>query len=304
VKTGGKRSNTLVCFGAILFLAVGSACRSRAIQSSVEDTSGPEKSTSARIIEADDFYRQRKDLSNARRGIIALGQARTRDSGNYEVAWKLARLEYYLGSHAKDDAEREAAFRDGIEAGKAAVQLQDNKADGHFWLGANYGGSAQTSILASLSSIQDIRAQMEKVLELDESYQGGSAYLGLGELYFKAPKVLGGDSKKAVEYLEKGLRFGSDNALLHLRLAEAYHALGRDQDARKQIDFILKMKPDPDYVPEYADAVAGAKELEKRIKENSIVSGTDFSLWLCIGYRLKSMPLFVASCLLGGPWTK
>jgi len=266
VKTGGKRGILLMYFGVILFLAVGSGCRNRPVQSSEEGASGPEKTTGERITEADDLYRQRKDLSNARRGIIALRQARTRDSGNYEVAWKLSRFEYYLGSHAKDDTEREAAFREGIEAGKTAVQLQDNKADGHFWLGANYGGSAEMSVLASLSSFQDIRTQMEKVIELDETYASGSAYLGLGQLYLKAPRVLGGDSKKAVEYLEKGLRFGSANALLHLRLAEAYHALGRDEDARQQIDFILKMKPDPDYVPEYEDAVAGAKELEKRIQ--------------------------------------
>jgi hypothetical protein len=266
VKTGRKRRPLLTYFGAILFLTAGAGCRDRSLQSSDSDRSGPEKNTSERISEADDFYRQRKDLSNARRGIIALRQAYTRDSGNYEVAWKLARLEYYLGSHAKEDAEREAAFRDGTEAGQAAVQLQDSKAEGHFWLGANYGGSAEMSVLASLSSFQDIRTQMEKVLELDESYESGSAYLGLGELYLKAPRVLGGDSKKAVEYLEKGLRFGSNNALLHLRLAEAYHALGRDQDAQKQVDFILKMTPDPDYVPEYDDAVAGAKMLQKRIQ--------------------------------------
>src|SRR6266404_2489038 len=266
VKTGRKRSILLVYFGVILFLAAGSGCRDHPVQSSEDDKAGPEKSTSDRIIEADDFYRQRKDLSNTRRGIIALRQARARDSGNYEVAWKLARFEYYLGSHAKDDAEREAAFRDGIEAGKTAVQIQDNKADGHFWLGANYGGSAEMSVLASLSSFQDIRTQMEKVIELDESYASGSAYLGLGQLYLKAPRVLGGDSKKAVDYLEKGLRVGNNNALLHLRLAEAYHAQGRDQDSRQQIDFILKMTPDPDFVPEYEDAVAGAKVLEKRIQ--------------------------------------
>jgi hypothetical protein len=242
------------------------SCGNRAADPVQSGTGGPEKTTAQSIEEADAFYSQRNDLSNARRGVIALRQALTSATGNYEVAWKLARLDYFVGTHSKDEAERSEAFRDGIEAGKSAVMLQDNKADGHFWLGANYGGSAEMSILASLSSIQDIRAQMEKVIQLDESYQGGSAYLGLGELYLKAPKVFGGDSKKAVEYLEKGLRFGSDNALLRLRLAEGYHALGRDQDAQKQIDFILKMTPDPNYVPEYNDAEAGAKVLEKRIQ--------------------------------------
>ncbi len=266
MKIGGKRGMLLCFLTTVLAVAVGSSCRNRAAEPTKSGGAAPEKSTSESISEADALYSQRKDLSNVRRGIIALRQARTRDSGNYEAAWKLARLDYFLGSHAKDEAERDAAFRDGIDAGKSAVLLQDNKADGHFWLGANYGGSAEMSILASLSSIQDIRAQLEKVIELDESYAGGSAYLGLGQLYLKAPKMLGGDSKKAVEYLEKGLRFGSNNALLRLRLAEGYHALGRDQDAKKQIDFILKMTPDADYVPEYDDAVAGAKVLEKRIQ--------------------------------------
>jgi tetratricopeptide (TPR) repeat protein len=265
-KIGGKRGGLLQCLIIALMVAGSSSCQNHPAESTEGGSAGPEKSTSESIAEADALYGQRKDLLNVRRGIIALRQARTRDSGNYEAAWKLARLDYFLASHVQDDAQRDAAFRDGIDAGKAAVLLQDNKADGHFWLGSNYGGSAEMSILASLSSIQDIRTQMEKVIELDESYQAGSAYLGLGQLYLKAPKVLGGDSKKAVEYLEKGLRFGSNNALLRLRLAEGYHALGRDQEAQKQIDFILKMTPDADYLPEYDDAVVGAKVLEKRIQ--------------------------------------
>ncbi len=266
MKKARKVVTFLVGVGVSCVLAGGSGCRNNSQEPGQERPASSKMSTSDRISEADAFYRQRKDLSNARRAIISLKQARISEAGNYEAAWKLAKAEYYLGTHAKDDAEREAAFRDGIEAGKAAVQLQDNKPDGHFWLGANYGGSAEMSILASLSSIQDIRGQMEKVLQLDEGYEGGSAYLALGQLYLKAPRVLGGDSKKAVEYLEKGLRFGPDNALLRLRLAEAYHAVGRDGDARKQIENIRKLVPTPDYAPEYDDAVAGANELERRIQ--------------------------------------
>lgn len=266
MKIGLKHDVLLCCLLALLGALGSSACRNSTADPAEAGNAGPEKSVAESIAEADGLYAQRKDLATARKGIIALRQARIRDTGNYEAAWKLARLDYFLGSHSKDDAERDAAFRDGIEAGKSAVLIQDNKADGHFWLGANYGGSAELSILASLSSIQDIRTELEKVIQLDESYAAGSAYLGLGQLYLKAPKVMGGDSKKAVDYLEKGLRFGSNNALLRLRLAEGYHALGRDQDAQKQIDFILKMTPDPDFMPEYDDAVAGAKVLEKRIQ--------------------------------------
>jgi TRAP transporter TatT component family protein len=156
-----------------------------------------------RIAEADVLYSQRKDLAKVRSAIFVLRQAQIADDVNYEVASRLAKFNYYLGAHGSDDGERESAFRDGIEAGKTAVHLQDNRADGHFWLGANYGGSAEMSLLVGFSNFQDIRGEMERVIEIDERYEAGSAYMVLGQLYLKAPRMLGGDNKKALEYLEK-----------------------------------------------------------------------------------------------------
>jgi len=215
--------------------------------------------------EADQLYSQREDLSKVRLGVALLRQARTADYGSYEAAWKLARISYYLGAHTEDERERDEAFREGTEAGKTAVQLSSEKPEGHFWLGANYGGSAEHSTLAGLSNIEDIRREMEAVLRIDEQFQAGSAYLVLGQLYLEAPRLFGGDYRKALEYLEKGLRFGSNNPLLRLRLAEAYHEANRDAEARKQTDVLLKMTPDPDYVPEYKEAADKAKKLLEKI---------------------------------------
>ena len=53
-------------------------------------------------------------------------------------------------------------------------------------------------------------------------------------LYLKAPRILGGDVSKAIEYLEKGLKFGPNNALMRLRLAEAYAEANRNDDAQKR----------------------------------------------------------------------
>ncbi len=218
-----------------------------------------------KISEADQLYSQREDVSKVRLGVALLRQARTADYGSYEVAWKLARISYYLGAHTQDERERDEAFREGTEAGKTAVQLSTEKPEGHFWLGANYGGSAQHSTLAGLSNIEDIRREMEAVLRIDEQFEGGSAYMVLGQLYLEAPRFFGGGYRKALEYLEKGLRFGSSNPPLRLRLAEAYHEANRDAEARKQIDVLLKMTPDPDYVPEHKEAVDKAKKLLEKI---------------------------------------
>ena len=182
--------------------------------------------------QAEEFYAQRSDLMKVRQGLIVLRQASTASPSDYEIAWRLAKFNYFLGKHSSDDTEKDRAFRDGIEAGKLAVKLNENKPEGHFWLGANYGGNAEISTLGSLTDIQDIKREMETVLKLDEGFESGSAYMALGQMYLKAPKVLGGDTDKASEYFEKGLKVGPNNGLLYLRLAQAYAQDHRTADAR------------------------------------------------------------------------
>jgi hypothetical protein len=227
---------------------------------------GDPKAAAEKLSAADKLYPLREDLEKIRQAVVLVRQARSSDYGSFEAAWKLAKFDYYLGEHTIDDREQDEVFREGVEAGKAAVKLQPEKPEGHFWLGANYGGSAEHSTLAGLSSVQDIQTEMTAVLKLDEGFQSGSAYLVLGQLYLKAPRMLGGDSQKAVENLEKGLRFGANNGFLRLRLAEAYHSVNRDADARKQIEALLTLTPDPNYVPEQKEAVEKAKKLVEQLR--------------------------------------
>jgi tetratricopeptide (TPR) repeat protein len=222
-----------------------------------------------RIAEAEPLYEAREDLTKARVAVAALRQARTADYGNYGAAWKLARAAFYVGDHTDNDDERDDMFREGTDAGKAAVKLEPNRPEGHFWLGANYGGAAAHSTIANLSSFQDIKTEMETVLKIDESFQGYSAYLGLGRLYLQAPRVLGGDSLKAIEYLEKGLKLSPNNSVMRFHLAEAYQANNRDAEAKKQIEAILAATPDPKYMAEHKDAVAKARKLLEKIEANT-----------------------------------
>ncbi len=201
-----------------------------------------------------------------RQGIVSLRQAQADDPANYDLAWRLAKFDYYLGAHSPNSTEQDKAFHEGIDAGKLAVQLQDGKPEGHFWLGANYGGSAQISVLAGLSEIEDIKHEMKTVIKLDEGYQSGSAYMVLGQVYLESPRLLGGDTQKAIAYLEKGVKLGPTNALLRLRLAEAYAQDHRNADAQKQINALMTMKPTPDYEPEYNEAVTEARKLQDKIK--------------------------------------
>jgi tetratricopeptide (TPR) repeat protein len=246
-----------------LLLLTVTSCRKGTSETEIRGASRPSPEA---IAEADKLYPGRADLTKVRQGLVVLRQAQADDASNYELAWRLAKFNYYLGAHSPEPTEQEKAFREGVLAGQLAVRLQDGKPEGHFWLGANYGGKAEMSVLSGLSEFEDIKREMEAVLKVDEGYQAGSAYLALGRLYLEAPRFLGGDSQKAIEYLEKGLRFGPDNALLRSRLAEAYFAVHRNDDARKQIDILLAMKPAAGYEPEHAEALAEVKELQARMK--------------------------------------
>lgn len=259
-----KIINRLSFILVICVLACGaSACASKVQES---PPAAAIESASELIAEADKLYAGREDIARVRAALTMLRRARAVESSNYEAAWRIGQFAHYLGAHTTDEAERDKAFREGVEASKAAAELQPQKPEGHFWLGANYGGVAQHSTLAGLTAVDDITTEMEIVLKLDEGFQGGSAYLALGQLYLEAPRMLGGDSQKALAFLEKGLRFGENNALLRLRLAEAYVAVKRNEDARKQLDAINTLKPDPNFLPEYKDAVAEAQKLRDKIQ--------------------------------------
>ena len=254
--------------GAILicFVLLATSCNEGLHE---ESPAADSASATTDVNSADQLYAQRADLTQLRRGIVSLRQAETKDPGNYDAAWKLSKFDYYLATHTDDSKERDDAFRAGIDAGKTAVQLQNDKPDGHFWLGANYGGAAEQSAIQGLATVKDIQSEMETVLRLDQGYQDGSAYMVLGLVDLNTPGIVGGDPKKAVEEMEQGLRFGEPNAFLHLHLAEAYNKVGRNDDARRELKKILSLTPDPNYLPEYKEASAAAQKLLDEIDHGS-----------------------------------
>ena len=258
--------SALIASALITMVIAGVSCNNGAPDTPSATGGADAKMAAEKIAEAEPFYEGREDLNKARTAVTVLRQAHAADYGNYEAAWKLARAAFSVGDRTENESERDDMFREGVEAGKGAVQLQPNKPEGHFWLGANYGGRAENSTLSNLSSFQDIKGEMEQVLKLDETYEGYSAYLGLGRLYLQAPKVLGGDVKKAIEYMEKGVKLNPNNTVMRFHLAEAYEVDKRNADAKKQIEAINAATPDPKYVAEHKDAVEKSKKLLEKIE--------------------------------------
>src|SRR5215211_3975431 len=119
----------------LLIVFIGFGCDRNGAETTGSLSGGSDAAMAAnRIAEAESLWAGREDLQKARVAVAALRQARTADYGNYEATWKLARAAFYVGDHTDNHDERADMFREGTEAGKAAVQLQPDKPDGHFWL--------------------------------------------------------------------------------------------------------------------------------------------------------------------------
>ena len=139
--------------------------------------------------------------------------------------------------------------------------MDPNKPDGHFWYGANLGAQAnENPLTVGVTSVNAIRDAMQKVIELQPDYEMASAYDVLGQLEL-GTRMIGGSAEKAVELFEKGIELEKFNGETRIHLAEAFLTLNKNAEARKQLEYVLQMKPNPAYLPEYAQQVEKAKKL-------------------------------------------
>ena len=89
----------------------------------------------------------------------------------------------------KDYSEASDNFEDAIE-------IEENNAEYHFWLGQAYAGDAQNSSFISAAFIAPkIKDEFAKAVELDPTHIG--AYTGLANFHLNAPGIVGGDLEEA-----------------------------------------------------------------------------------------------------------
>ncbi len=118
----------------------------------------------------------------------------------------------------------------------------------------------RSPITVGIKSTGEIRELMNKVIEIQPNYQGASAFDALAQLEL-ATRITGGKAEKAVEYLEKGIEYDKENGYLHLHLAEAYLAVGKDAEAKKKLEYVLKMKMNPEFEIEHIEIQNAAKKM-------------------------------------------
>jgi tetratricopeptide (TPR) repeat protein len=198
----------------------------------------------------DSLYAQRAVLQSAREAADIWQSRLQQNAKDFESAWKLARARYWLGGHAPDD-QRRAFLDQGIAAARAAIALEPEKPEGHFWLAANMGALAESfGLRQGLKYRGDIKSELLTVLRLDPAFQQGSADRALGRWYFKVPGLFGGSSSKSEEHLRRSLTYNPSSSASLFFLAETLISSNRKQEARTLLEQLLAAPVDPEWAPE------------------------------------------------------
>jgi tetratricopeptide (TPR) repeat protein len=210
-------------------------------------------------VDADALYRDRENMASARQA-VELFAAEAAAGKNFDAAWKLARVTYWIGTHGPE-RERRAALERGVKAGEQAAALQPARPEGHFWLAANMGALAESfGLTQGIKYRGRIKDALTKVRDMNPSWQQGSADRALGMWYFKVPGLFGGSRKKAEEHLKQALTYNPRSTATLYFLAEVVLAERRRDEGRALLQQVLDSPIDPDWAPEDRDFKRKAQE--------------------------------------------
>lgn len=213
----------------------------------------------------DDLYARREDPAAARAAADAWATRLAASPADFESAWKLARVCYWLGTHGPD-ARRRADLERGITAADTAIRLRPGAPEGYFWRGANMGALAESfGISQGVKYRKPIREALEKVIALDPAFQQGSAGRALGRWYFKVPGLFGGSNAKSVEHLLQSLQYDPQSTASLYFLAETYIDMGKKAEARDVLRRLAAASISRDWAPEDREWKAKGEALAAKV---------------------------------------
>jgi tetratricopeptide (TPR) repeat protein len=153
----------------------------------------------------------------------------------YAAHWRIARAETELcDTDAANKTQHAAA---GIAAGRKAIELEPERAEGHYYLAQSIGYSVQDQKGDSKELVAEIVRHAEKAGQIDEKFDHAGPIRFLGALYAKAPAppLSIGDPEKAVKMLKRAVELDGAFPANHIYLADALVADERFPEADEVI---------------------------------------------------------------------
>jgi tetratricopeptide (TPR) repeat protein len=115
-----------------------------------------------------------------------------------------------------------------------------------------------------------LNKQLDEVLRLDPNH--ANALAARGGMLMKLPRIFGGNTTKGVEYLEKAVALDSTAIGKRLELAEAYHIVGREDDAKATAQSALEVAKQLDQPERVATCERFIVELAKSCSGCAVAS--------------------------------
>jgi tetratricopeptide (TPR) repeat protein len=201
--------------------------------------------------DADVFYNDREHLASAQKAADIWAGRLAANPRDFDSAFKLAQARYWLGTNGLPAPERKGALEQGISAARAAIAVNPNRPEGHFWLAANMGALAESfGLRQGIKYRGQIKDALLMTLKLDPAFLDGSADRALGRWYFKVPGMFGGSNKESEAHLRKSLTYNPSSIISHIFLAETLADMGRKDEARKEAQAAIDAPLDRNWAPE------------------------------------------------------
>lgn len=178
-----------------------------------------------RFDQGDAAFKKRGDQAQAKQALDEYRKLFTETPNDPEAGWRFAMACYFYGLRFMKDKklkhERADLYKEGRDAGRAALKAKPECAPCHFWTAINmalYGDTV--GILKTLFTLGEIKDHLKESLGIDPKYAYSGAYRLLGLIEQKLPGILGGSDDRAREYLEKAIATSPDEPLNYEFLAK------------------------------------------------------------------------------------
>jgi hypothetical protein len=130
----------------------------------------------------------------------------------------------HRGEDATAKEAKLAAYRDGLQWAERAVAADDNNADAHYARFANQGRIMQLEGSVNPLNVLAANRELDRALQLNPNH--ADALAARGGMYRQLPWVLGGNLKKAAEYLNRAVALDANACGSRIELAETYRDMG------------------------------------------------------------------------------
>ncbi|HUJ11846.1 MAG TPA: tetratricopeptide repeat protein [Verrucomicrobiae bacterium] len=214
------------------------------------------------------WAQQPRNLARVTDAARMLEQAARAIPDNYDAQCEAAAVLSFVSENGTTADVRRNTAKSGIVLARRAQQLKPNGAAGYYWYAINIGLLADSDRSYGLKAVGEMKSALERAIEIDEriDYAGPLRTLGILYLRTPAPPVSIGSSRKGLRLLQRAVLLFPDYPENYIYLAEALHAVGRNDEAHEALQKVLDARPWPDRQFESGQWKADAQKLLQKLK--------------------------------------